>query len=168
MIQNLSYLAEAREVITEELRARAQSLADLLLSELDELLIAVKSEEDVRGSVLANFSSPSSRQAKLLRILKTIDLVYNLGAKKPTTAPDLKALVLSEEEEKVVVLYESFDFGTVWEKLGDVLSAVEAVGSEKEFVASTLLLPLVEGLLQISKYAVSDYSSVIELSGNDC
>lgn len=72
LIQNLSYLPEAREVISEELKARAQALSNQLLPDLDELLVAVQSTEDVRGVTLAKFSPASSLQAKLLRILKTI------------------------------------------------------------------------------------------------
>lgn len=76
LIQNLSYLPEAREVISEELKARAQTLSNQLLPDLDELLAAVQCTEDVRGVTLAKFSPASSLQAKLLRVLKTIGALF--------------------------------------------------------------------------------------------
>ncbi|KAI5477219.1 E3 ubiquitin-protein ligase HUWE1 [Pseudohyphozyma bogoriensis] len=147
LIQNLSYLPGARDSILEELKSRAQSLADQLLPDLDELVKAIQGGEDVRSVTLAKFSPASSLQAKLLRILKTID--HSPPKKSPT--PDvLGPKKLSPEEEKVRDIYDAFAFGGLWERLGRCLTAIE----EKPDLSyiGNVLLPLIEAIMVVSKF----------------
>lgn len=121
LIQNLSHLPDSRDVISEELKTRAQSLAGLLVPDLDHLITAIEAGEDVRTVTLAKFSPASSRQAKLLRLLKVLEVLEKDDGKRET--------------------YDSLDFGELWARLSAALTAVD----EKPELASTalMLLPLV-------------------------
>lgn len=145
LIQNLSYLPEAREVISEELKARAQSLSDSLIPDLDELHTATQGTEQVRGVTLAKFSPASSLQAKLLRILKTIDWV-NAPPKKAPAVDDSAddEHKLTAEQEKVKEIFNDFNFAGLWQRLGDCLASVEA--RPELLYLATVLLPLIESL----------------------
>lgn len=145
LIQHLSYIPDAREVIASELRARAQEFGQSLHSALEELAAALRNAEtdpDTLASIIAaKFSSASSDQAKLLRVLKTIDYMYS--PKTPGNAPDT-------DIEKVQSIYESFRFSSLWQRLGDCLSIIEEK-PEMEHIA-TVLLPLIESLMVVCKY----------------
>ena len=163
LIQNLSYLPEAREVISDELKLRAQALCGRLIPDLDELLAAIQGTEDVRGVTLAKFSPASSLQAQLLRILKTIDWIHSPPKKSATSATDAEDDVvpgetgkLTAEEEKVSSIYESFTPSGLWQQLGSCLAGIESK-PELLFIA-TVLLPLIESLMVVSKYVGSKRS----------
>lgn len=149
LIQNLSYLPGARDIILDELKSRAQSLSNALLPDLDELLFAIEGAKDVRGLTLANFSPAASLQAKLLRILKTID---HSPPKKASSAELVPAgsKKLTEEEEKVMEIYDGFAFGELWERLGTCLGAAE-LDSELSYIGN-VLLPLIEAVMVVSKF----------------
>ncbi|KAL1921662.1 uncharacterized protein VTP21DRAFT_10304 [Calcarisporiella thermophila] len=86
IIQHLSSLKGARDIITAELAKSAQDLGRCIRGNLDELeglLREAKSGADIQGATLIKFSAPSSQQAKLLRVLKTIDYMYS---RKSSTA----------------------------------------------------------------------------------
>ena len=102
LIQHLSYVPDAREVIANELRSRAQDFGHSLLTALDELVVALQeSKGDVLASAVASkFSPASSDHAKLLRVLKTIDYMYS---PKPSTTPG--APVNEADVEKVQGIY---------------------------------------------------------------
>lgn len=87
--QHLSNIPDARDVIANELKSKAQEFGQSLLTELDELAAALLSSEGeiLIGSVASKFSAPSSVQAKLLRVLKTIDYMYSPRAVAGTSAP---------------------------------------------------------------------------------
>ncbi|KAI0644511.1 hypothetical protein C8Q79DRAFT_912719 [Trametes meyenii] len=145
LIQHLSYIPDAREVIAAELRARAQEFGQSLHSALEELATSLRDAEassDTLATVIASkFSSASSDQAKLLRVLKTIDYMYS--PKTPGNAPDA-------DIEKVQSIYESFRFSSLWLRLGGCLSIIEEK-PEMEHIA-TVLLPLIESLMVVCKY----------------
>lgn len=154
LIQHLSYVPDAREVIANELRSRAQDFGQSLLVALDELVVALQeSEGDVLASAVASkFSPASSDQAKLLRVLKTIDYMYST---KSTSTPG--SSVNEADIEKVQGIYESFRFTPLWKRLGDCLAIIEEK-PETEHIA-TVLLPLIESLMVVCKYVGSKASS---------
>ena len=165
LIQNLSYLPDAREIISEELKARAQSLSVQLKPDLDELLAAIQSGQTVRGPTLAKFSPASALQAKLLRILKTIDWLHS--SKKGSTAAAATAAVngsatpaltdskaLTPEEQKVSEIFASFPFEPVFQALSACLSAV--ADKPDNLNIATILLPLIEVVLVICKHVGSE------------
>lgn len=147
LIQHLSYIPDARDVIAQELRAKAQEFGQSLFTDLDELATALQSSEGdtLAGSVASKFSPASSDQARLLRVLKTIDYMYS--AKATTPADDSRN---GGDAEKVQGIYESFRFTPLWRRLGDCLAVIEQK-PDTEHIA-TVLLPLIEALMVVCKY----------------
>ncbi|KAJ1304813.1 hypothetical protein OPQ81_005948 [Rhizoctonia solani] len=145
-IQHVSALSGARDVIASELKSKAQEFGTILYNDLDDLAKALEEAEaskDVRGPAIAKFTSASSDQAKLLRILKMIDLMYAPKEgqdNEPSTA----------DEEKVTAIYEDFRFQGLWRRLGDCLAVVEQK-PDLEHIA-TVLLPLIEALMVVCKH----------------
>ena len=119
LIQHLSYIPDARDVVASELKSKAQEFGQVLYSDLDGLVTALlpsssvpsdstpdwtgQGVERVVGTVASKFCAASSEQAKLLRVLKTIDYMYS--AKH--TAENLQS---ESDVEKVQAIYESFQF----------------------------------------------------------
>lgn len=148
LIQHLSNIPDARDVIAQELKTKAQEFGQSLLGDLDELATALaNSEGEVPiSSVAAKFSAPSSVQAKLLRVLKTIDYMYSPRVNSAASEGKEGA----DDTEKVQSIYESFCFAPLWKRLGDCLAVIEEK-SDTEHVA-TVLLPLIEALMVVCKY----------------
>ncbi|KAF9956587.1 hypothetical protein BGZ65_002580 [Modicella reniformis] len=180
LIQNLSALSGARDIITSELISAARDLGAGILVGLDELsqtLENAMSGVDVQGMALENFSPASSKQAKLLRVLKTIDYMYSRkqapstpAARElnielaPTVDPEeadstmprsmreghSDAQNLNKDEEKVTEIYDSLSFQPLWAKVGDTL---ELIRERSDMVhVATVLLPLIESLMVVCKY----------------
>lgn len=150
LIQNLSHIPDARDVIAQELRAKAQDCGQNIFLDLNDLWAALQSpNHDVLPSSIApKFSSPSSDQTKLLRVLKTIDYMYT-----PRPAIPITDTQKGQDSEKVQSIYESFRFTPLWRRLGDCLAVIEDK-SELEHIA-TVLLPLIEALMVVCKYVGS-------------
>ncbi|KAG6837741.1 hypothetical protein H0H93_003543, partial [Arthromyces matolae] len=146
LIQHLSYIPEARDVIAQELKTKAQEAGHNLSSDLDELLIGLQgTRTDLALSTVASrFSSPSSVQAKLLRVLKTIDYMYS---PRPTSSTEP---ISNNDIAKVQTIYESFHFSGLWKRLGNCLSEIQERPSTEHI--ATVLLPLIEALMVVSKY----------------
>ncbi|KAJ7579230.1 hypothetical protein C8J56DRAFT_339945 [Mycena floridula] len=145
LIQNLSNIPDARDVIAQELKVKAQEFGQSLFSDLDELAVALQASDDdvLVGPLASKFSSSSSIQAKLLRVLKTIDYMYT--PKNVAATPDGE-----EDSEKVQSIYESFRFAPLWKRLGDCLAIIEEKPSTEH--VATVLLPLIEALMVVCKY----------------
>ncbi|WVQ94835.1 hypothetical protein IAU59_001918 [Kwoniella sp. CBS 9459] len=147
VMQNLACLPEAKEVILQELRTRCRDLGSVVHEQLSQLAASLEDESAEIGSLtLANFAPPTSSQAQLLRLLKTIDYLHlsKVDSDPPTGTN------MTEEEKSVSAVFESFDFEPLWAQLGQCLSRVEARGSTEQI--ATVLLPLVEALMVICKY----------------
>jgi E3 ubiquitin-protein ligase HUWE1 len=159
LIQHLSHIAEAKRIITEELRDRANSLGTMLTSDLQQLAVELdKTQGNAQDVDVSRFSPASSNQAKLLRILKTLDYMHS--SKTPGSsgwdAAGMASVAegtakLSQDEEKVSSIFESFTFSNLWDALGDCLSVVER--QPESISIGTVLLPLVESLMVVSKYS---------------
>ncbi|KAJ7188201.1 hypothetical protein C8R46DRAFT_1341056 [Mycena filopes] len=132
LIQHLSYIPDARDVIAQELKSKAQEFGLGLYSDLDEL-------------------GGRPPRAKLLRVLKTIDYMYS--------PKSLAALAGAGESDadKVQDIYESFRFTPLWRRLGDCLAIVEEKPATEH--VATVLLPLIEALMVVCKYVGSKASS---------
>ncbi|KAI6157744.1 hypothetical protein BKA82DRAFT_130841 [Pisolithus tinctorius] len=150
LIQNLSHIPDARDIIAQELRTKAQDCGQNILFDLNDLWAALQSpNKDVLASSIApKFSSPSSDQTKLLRVLKTIDYMYTPRTSGPTTETQK-----DRDSEKVQTIYDSFRFTPLWRRLGDCLAIIEDK-SDLEHIA-TVLLPLIEALMVVCKYVGS-------------
>jgi len=148
LIQHVAHIPDAQDTIAQELKLRAQEFGKSLSSDLDELSKALQSSEAeaVAGSVASRFASSSSDQAKLLRILKTIDYMYT--AKSPAPSP-------AEGSQQIQRIYETFKFSSLWRKLGDCLTLIDK--PELDHIAA-ILLPLIECLMVVCKYVGSKNS----------
>ena len=137
LIQHLSYIPDVRDVIAQELRAKAQEFGQSIFTDVDELATALQSSQDkvFVGSVASKFSPASSEQAKLMRVLKTIDYMYS--SKSATPVDDSRK---EEDAEKVQGIYESFRFTPLWQQLGDCLVVIEQEPNTENIAA--VLLPL--------------------------
>jgi E3 ubiquitin-protein ligase HUWE1 len=146
LIQHLSFIPGARDVIAQELCSRAQEFGQRLYTSLDELATALQDSrpDDVAMTVASKFSPASSDQAKLLRVLKTVDYMYSPKSVATT------AEASNEDVEKVQSIYEGFRFTALWRRLGDCLAHIEE-RPDLEHIA-TVLLPLIESLMVVCKY----------------
>ncbi|KAF8985816.1 hypothetical protein BGZ46_001784 [Entomortierella lignicola] len=180
VIQNLSLLTGARDIITSELIGSARDLGTDVLENLDELshtLENAMSGVDVQGIALEKFTPASSKQAKLLRVLKTVDYMYSRKQTSPTPstrqlnielAPTVdpeqadsalprsmrdmnnEALKLNKDEEKATEIYDNLKFNSLWTKVGNTLEMIQE-RSDMIHVA-TVLLPLIESFMVVCKY----------------
>ncbi|KAG8879106.1 hypothetical protein FRB97_002021 [Tulasnella sp. 331] len=156
LIQHLSHLPDARDTIASELRSKAQELGHGIYADLDDLvtsLTSTSSSDSVPNVIVAKFSPPSSDQAKLLRVLKTIDYMYT--CRLPTAIPGSStggetADATISDQEKAQTIYQAFRFNPLWNRLGDCLTRV-AEKPDMDHVA-TVLLPLIESLMVVCKY----------------
>lgn len=159
LIQHLSSVPEAKQIITDELRDRAGSLGVILTNDLQQLAVELeKSQGNAQDVDVSRFSPASSTQAKLLRILKTLDYMHS--SKTPGSsgwdAAGMASVAegstqLSPDEERVSTIFESLSFNHLWDALGECLSVVEK--RPESIAIGTVLLPLVESLMVVSKYS---------------
>ncbi|KAK5815411.1 hypothetical protein F5H01DRAFT_279335, partial [Linnemannia elongata] len=160
VIQNLSALEGARDVITAELVRAARELGAGILTDLgtlSETLTNAMTGVDVQGVVLEQFTPASSKQAKLLRVLKTIDYMYS-RKQGLTPAP-------TSTQEKATQIYDSLAFQALWTKVGDTL---ELIHERSDMVhVATVLLPLVESFMVVCKY-VGLRPSTLEMEEDVC
>ncbi|KAF9143356.1 hypothetical protein BG015_000457, partial [Linnemannia schmuckeri] len=196
VIQNLSALEGARDVITAELIRAARELGDGILTDLgalSETLTNAMTGVDVQGVALEQFTPASSKQAKLLRVLKTIDYMYSrkqglapvpastqvnielaptldpeeADAVMPRSMRDLGsgATNLNKDEEKATQIYDSLAFQALWTKVGDTL---ELIHERSDMVhVATVLLPLIESFMVVCKY-VGLRPSTLEMEEEVC
>ncbi|KAG0215073.1 hypothetical protein BGX33_001508 [Mortierella sp. NVP41] len=196
VIQNLSVLEGARDVITAELVRAARELGAGILEDLEtlsETLMNAMTGVDVQGVALEQFTPASSKQAKLLRVLKTIDYMYSRKQSlasapastqvnielAPTLDPEEADAVLprsmrdvgsgvtnlNKDEEKATQIYDSLAFQTLWTKVGDTL---ELIHERSDMVhVATVLLPLIESFMVVCKY-VGLRPSTLEMEETEC
>jgi E3 ubiquitin-protein ligase HUWE1 len=146
LIQHLSFVPDARDIIAQELKLKAQEFGQSLSFDLDELVVALKEAQGdlLVSSVASKFSPASSVQAKLLRVLKTIDYMYSPKATVLSDTAD------NEDVQKVQSIYESFQFAGLWRRLGGCLAVIEEKPTTEHI--ATVLLPLIEALMVVCKY----------------
>ncbi|KZS98333.1 hypothetical protein SISNIDRAFT_546300 [Sistotremastrum niveocremeum HHB9708] len=154
LIQNLAYIPNAKDTVASELRAKAQDLGRSILRDLEDLVILLKvpqPSDELPSAVSTKFSPASADQAKLLRVLKTIDYIFT---QKPSTSDDTNQEGSSikkdlSDEEKLHTIYDSFNFAPLWKELSACLSAVDDSGNVETL--ATVLLPLIESLMVVCK-----------------
>ncbi len=153
LMQHLSCLPDIRCVIADELKLRAEGLGKNLQSDLEQLVQALKpvsDSEEVPSSILSRFSPASADQAKLLRVLKTIDFMFSPRSSS-SAPPDLSdAQEEAGRQREAYKIYEGFNFAPLWTRLGDALSMVETKPNLDHI--ATVLLPLIESLMVVCKH----------------
>ena len=94
LINHLSHIPDAKEVITAEIRSQAQDFGNVLQTDLEELSRTLQTDDEhARAATIAKFTPASSTQAKLLRVLKTLEHMYTIkpvggsGSSSPAAPP---------------------------------------------------------------------------------
>ncbi|EJD34111.1 hypothetical protein AURDEDRAFT_109329 [Auricularia subglabra TFB-10046 SS5] len=149
LINNLACLPESCDTIASELRLRAQDLGSSIYMDLDELVKQLTDDSlsaSAATTIAVRFSPASSDQAKLLRVLKTIDYMYS-----PRSSPGSSAEERTQDDaNKLNAVYQTFKFSSLWRRLGDVLSILQEKSDVEH--AATVLLPLIESLMVVCKH----------------
>lgn len=154
LISHLSTLPQARSVISNELIKRASQHGEALYPDLlaiSKSLATASTQNDMPSSIVSRFSSASSLQAKLLRVLQTIHYIHSL---KPEGSPQEEKdpeTGLDATEAEVNNIYLSFDFASIWDTLSVCLTHIEDNNNLRHM--GTVLLPLIESLMVVSRYA---------------
>ncbi|GAA6048825.1 hypothetical protein JCM3770_003640 [Rhodotorula araucariae] len=162
IIQNLSHLAGARETILGELKGRAEKISNEIAPDLVELFETITREQPVSSVILGKFTPASSNQAKLLRILKTIDFFGTPKKTATQNAGEPASKTLSPEEAQVKAIYSSLAVSDLWKRLGDTLGGIEA--KPDLLYLSTVLLPLIESLLVVNKFTDASSTEFIDFT----
>lgn len=133
-MQNLLHIDNAVKVFSSQLSSQAIRLGKTLITDLVNLNSLIHTPGNtIQGSALSKFSLASSDQAKLLRVLTAIDILFD------------------KRGETKVNIYNSLTFGPLWGALSDVLGYV-AEHPDLIHVA-TALLPLMEALMVVCKHS---------------
>lgn len=151
-IHHFTALVGAQQTISDELLSQAQSLTAKIYSQLSSLKISIERVEsgtEIRGSVLADFSSQNSCQAKFLRILKTIDYLFDSGRGKNLVQDSENSNVSSVDRK--LTLFNSIQAQPIWAHLSDCLTLI--YHKPDTIHIATVLLPLIEALMVICRTA---------------
>ncbi|KAI9270590.1 hypothetical protein BDA99DRAFT_478483 [Phascolomyces articulosus] len=153
-LAHLSALDGAQQAITNELVQNAKESGKQIMHDLGDLLDNLDNAmagTDIQGAALSQFAAATSHQAKLLRVLKTIDYLYS--RKSSTTKKNNKddEEQQAKNEKRVLEIYEDLNFLPLWKLLGQCLAVIH----EKDDLinVATVLLPLIESFMVVSKYA---------------
>ncbi|ODQ63987.1 hypothetical protein NADFUDRAFT_52972 [Nadsonia fulvescens var. elongata DSM 6958] len=150
-MQHFSNVPMAKDVFGSELAKQAVKLGKALIGSLKDLCDQVekaKSADEVQGIALDDFSSASSDQAKLLRVLTAIDYLFDSWESTTTSAftkTDTKG------NKALTTLYESLTMGPLWGALSDTLKIIQ---DRNDLIhVATVLLPLMEALMVVCKHS---------------
>lgn len=150
IMTNLFSIKDAQEIFTSELRNLAVSTISQLIKDLNELCVqlpSVKSGTEINSEIIQKFTSPSSEQSKLLKVVTAVDYIYSHQKQGDT-----------ESARKLVALFNEMKLGPVWVALSKCLTAFEENSAVS--TSATILLPTIESLMVVCKN-----SKVREVSG---
>ena len=149
VVNNIASLGDNRMLILNELLECTQNLGNLLLQELNQLqqLLPVTSQpSDIQSLINEIFSPATSVQARLLRVLKTMDY---MASKADQIEKDTKGENVASSEFSLVPTYDKLNFKSVWTTLGDILNIIK--DKDDLIHICTALLPCIEACMVISK-----------------
>ncbi|KAI9321546.1 hypothetical protein BX666DRAFT_2072991 [Dichotomocladium elegans] len=161
-LSHLSALDGAQQTIANELVKDAMESGQKILQDLGELLNVLDNAmggAEIQGPVLAPFSAASSHQAKLLRVLKTIDYLYSSSAAKKDEEEQAK------NEKRILEIYSEIKFLPLWKRLGRCLAVVHE--KDELINVATVLLPLIESFMVVFKYSAEKGQKEKERGGTD-
>ena len=142
VILHLCSYPENRTCIVGYLLTLSQEVANGMREELGHLVAQLKqvsNSNDMDSNILSAYTAPSAEQAKLLRLLKTIDYVFR------QTLENQK----SEMHAKLKELYDKLDINPLWKKLSECMSIIDK--KEGLIHVATVLLPLIESFMVVAK-----------------
>lgn len=148
-IFHLGALPGARVTIADELLVQAQSFVTKIVEDLSTLELSIMEASvgtEIEGITLSRFSSGKSDQAKFLRLLKTIDYIYDSTRDKSLDSSTNFDAKVNEP------LFGSLRLSHLWYALSRCLAVIyEKPGMIQ---IATALLPLIEALMVVCKNAV--------------
>lgn len=150
-MQNMSSLPQSQKIFTVFLSDEATNFGKLIIEELSEAIAQITSspEHNLDSKLLAKFSSQSSNQTKLLRILTAMDYMYEHRDKDSSNESSNEE---SSDNKILTKLYQDLALGSLWDALSScLLLCEEHQDLRNEF--ATLLSPLIEALLVVCKHS---------------
>ncbi|KAJ3321382.1 hypothetical protein HDV06_004367 [Boothiomyces sp. JEL0866] len=152
VIQHLCTYPEHLKIITKAILESAQVLGNVIVDDMEFLIQKLRNTPNIAGTMvdktaLEPFISATASQAKLLRILKSIDFMFSKNQEKTT------AVGANSEMAALKLHYEELKFTKLWSALGDCMDIVE--DNENLIHVATIILPLIESFMVISKPSVS-------------
>ncbi|KAI9282573.1 hypothetical protein BY458DRAFT_467864 [Sporodiniella umbellata] len=140
---SMSYFDEGFEKIMNSLKALATQSGILIIKELGSVLSILEkltTGREMETSTLRQFSTATSQQMKLLRILNTLRFLYSK-----------KIIKEGKEDEKGKTNYRMYDglnLQPLWNTLGSCLKVIN--GKDELLEVGNVLLPLIECFMTIS------------------
>ncbi|KAJ3313756.1 hypothetical protein HDV04_001560 [Boothiomyces sp. JEL0838] len=152
VIQQLCAFPENMKIITKAILESAQSLGNIIVDDLDLLVEKLKVAPTTPGTnvdkaALEPFISATASQAKLLRILKSVDFMFSKNQDKAGSNGK------SSDMETLKSHYEELKFTKLWTELGECMDIIE--NNENLIHVATIILPLIESFMVISTPSVS-------------
>lgn len=148
VLSYLSHLDGALDTIIDGLTSTANECGRQIIIDIKQLLSildTLKIGAELEGAALAQFSATTSHQARLLRVLKAMDYLYT--RKRNTSTAQ------AENEKAVLEIYNKLDFLPLWKMLGACLKVIR--DREDLINVASVLLPLVESFMAVSKYSTN-------------
>ncbi|KAL9107981.1 MAG: hypothetical protein Q9227_007196 [Pyrenula ochraceoflavens] len=148
-MMNLSLIQGTKNVFGRELVHQAQKLCSTILVDLDGLLPSIRNAQDgldLHGAAFSKLSGSTSDQYKLLRVLTALDYLYDPRREETNAKYGLEP---SADDNMLPSLYENADFGKLWAKVGECLTAIRQ--KDNMISAATVLQPSIEALMVICK-----------------
>ncbi|RCI05196.1 hypothetical protein CU098_002474, partial [Rhizopus stolonifer] len=151
-ISHLSSLDGAQQTIVNELVEDAKQSSTQIQKDLETLLDVLDTTmpgTEISSTVLAPFSAATSHQAKVLRVLKTLDYMFLRKSFHPNESNEESEQI--KNEKRVLQIYQDLNFLSLWQILGKCLSMIHE--KEELINVATVLLPLIESFMVVSKCA---------------
>jgi E3 ubiquitin-protein ligase HUWE1 len=155
VIQSVSVIPNHQDSLLSELILRAQQLGEELMGILTELNQSLDSgtASDIQNVTLSMFSPSSSKQSKLLRVLKTVDYMHikQLSSSSRQQSAEGTTDVNGKESESNEKHPGSTvnSFGNLWQLLSQCLWSIEEKGDLVH--VATVLLPTIESFMVVCK-----------------
>ena len=151
-ISHLSALEGAQQTIVNELMEDAKQSGAQILQDLGclfDVLKTAKSGTEISSTVLSPFSAATSYQAKLLRVLKTLDYMFSRKINDSSMDKAAVEALQSKNEKRLLEIYKDLEFLPLWNTLGECLSVIHE--KEELINVATVLLPLIESFMVVSR-----------------
>lgn len=154
-IKNLSVIPGAKGIFGRELIAKAKTLGETVLQDLQSLqpqLEQAESGANIQDVALARFTPESADQRRLLRILLALDHLFEIKHdKNESNKPETSVMSTSdvEKQELLSSLYDHTTLNSVWDRLSGCLSTIRK--KEQIMSVANILLPLIEALMVVCK-----------------
>ncbi len=145
-MQHLCAIPNSTAIFADEFSSQAQIFGQHILKDLSQLAQQIAADE-AENNELAKFSAASSDQAKLLRVLKAMDYLFDSKRlTRPKGRPEQPGV---SEDISLRTLNENLSFGSLWRKLSECLTIIHENGNKLHI--ATALLPLIEALMVMCK-----------------